>query len=60
VKGNIINLNGYEMISFGYVKPSTWSTPREMNEDEIFSYLKKEIEKVDSMDKTILNLHAPP
>ena len=59
-EGNIINLNGYEMISFGYVNPTPWNTPREMNEDEIYSYLKKEIEKVDSMDKTILNLHAPP
>jgi len=59
-EGNIINLNGYEMISFGYSNPTPWNTPREMSEDEIYSYLKKEIQKVDSMDKAILNLHAPP
>jgi Icc-related predicted phosphoesterase len=55
-----VNINGYEMITFGYVNPTPWNTPREMTEDEIYSNLKQMIEKVENPAKAIFNLHAPP
>ncbi|AAK42836.1 hypothetical protein SULI_02695 [Saccharolobus solfataricus] len=59
-EGEIVNINGYEMITFGYVNPTPWNTPREMTEDQIYSNLKRIIEKVGNPAKTIFNLHAPP
>ncbi|MBB5254051.1 metallophosphoesterase family protein [Sulfurisphaera ohwakuensis] len=56
----VINLNGYEMISFGYVNPTPWKTPREMEEDDIYAHLKQMVEKIDNPRKAIFNLHAPP
>ncbi|WP_338604510.1 metallophosphoesterase [Sulfolobus tengchongensis] len=59
-EGEIVNINGYEMVTFGYVNPTPWNTPREMTEDQIYSNLKQMIEKVENPDRTIFNLHAPP
>ncbi|QKR00418.1 hypothetical protein GWK48_08570 [Metallosphaera tengchongensis] len=56
----VVNLSGYEMISFGYVNPTPWNTPREMKEEEIYARLKEEAKKVSSMEKAIFNVHAPP
>ncbi|MCI2415607.1 MAG: metallophosphoesterase [Candidatus Aramenus sp.] len=60
VEEEVINLNGYEMISYGYVNPTPWNTFREMNEEELYSKLKSYVGKLDRPERTILNLHAPP
>ncbi len=44
-EGNIVVLGDHEMISFGYVNPTPWKTPREMIEDEMYESLAREIEK---------------
>lgn len=59
-EGEVIDLKGYEMISFGYVNPTPWNTPREMKEEEIYSYLKREASKLQRPERAIFNLHAPP
>ncbi|AOL16758.1 metallophosphoesterase [Sulfolobus sp. A20] len=59
-EGEVIDINGYEMITFGYVNPTPWNTPREMSEEEIYSYLKNEVSKLQRPEKAIFNLHAPP
>lgn len=59
-EGDVVNLNGYEMITFGYVNPTPWNTPREMKEEEIYTTLKAMVSKIDKPEKTIFNLHAPP
>ncbi len=60
VEEDVINLNGYEMISYGYVNPTPWNTFREMKEEELYSKLKSYVEKLDRPERAILNLHAPP
>ncbi len=59
-EGNILEVGGHEMISFGYVNPTPWNTPREMEEEDIYAHLKKEVEKVSEPSKSIFNFHAPP
>lgn len=59
-EGKVININGYEMISFGYVNPTPWNTPREMPEDKLYEALKREVSKLSDPTKAIYNLHAPP
>ncbi|AWR98923.1 metallophosphoesterase family protein [Metallosphaera hakonensis] len=59
-EGQVINLDKYEMISFGYVNPTPWNTPREMPEDKLYSALKNEASKISNMENAIFNIHAPP
>ncbi len=59
-EGNIIEVGSHEMVSFGYVNPTPWNTPREMSEEEIYSTLKKEIEKISEPTRALFNFHAPP
>ncbi|MCG2887975.1 MAG: hypothetical protein L7H11_01235 [Sulfolobales archaeon] len=59
-EGKVIDIMGHEMISFGYVNPTPWNTPRELPEDEIYKRLKAEAEKLSDKEKAIFNIHAPP
>ncbi|NON62118.1 hypothetical protein [Acidianus sp. RZ1] len=60
VEGEIIDIGGYEMISFGYVNPTPWNTHREMKEEELGLNLKKMAEKISEPSRSIFNFHAPP
>ncbi|MCY0860438.1 MAG: metallophosphoesterase [Sulfolobaceae archaeon] len=60
-EGEIIRIKDkYEMISFGYANPTPWHTPREMEDEKIYEELKKQMEKVQNPETTILNVHPPP
>ncbi|MUN29126.1 metallophosphoesterase family protein [Sulfuracidifex metallicus] len=59
-EGTILELGSHEMVSFGYVNPTPWNTPREMKEEEIYGYLKKEVERLKEPSTAIFNFHAPP
>lgn len=56
----VVELGGYFMISFEYVNPTPWNTPRELPEDELRSALEKEFEKVKASERLLCNFHAPP
>lgn len=51
---------GNEMITCGWSNPTPWDTPRETSEDDLSVRISKIAEKVESMDRCIFNLHAPP
>ncbi|EHP70793.1 putative phosphoesterase, ICC [Metallosphaera yellowstonensis MK1] len=59
-EGLVVELGGHEMISFGYVNPTPWNTPRELPEDEIYRRLRDEALKLKDPYKAIFNVHAPP
>jgi Icc-related predicted phosphoesterase len=48
------------MVSFGYVNPTPWKTPREMSEEEIMKWLNRVTSKLSSSERAIFNFHAPP
>ncbi len=50
----------HEMISSAYVNPTPWKTPREMNEEELAEKLEAMIDKLEDVDNSIWNFHAPP
>lgn len=50
----------HEMISFGYSNRTPWQTPRELDEDEIYSRLKRLTNELEDPGKAILNVHVPP
>lgn len=51
----------YEMLSFDWVNPTPWGTPREASEEELWERLQK-LRDLISVDwnKVIVNFHCPP
>jgi Icc-related predicted phosphoesterase len=50
----------HEMVSFGYSNRTPWKTPRELDEEEIYSRLKALVDQLESPKRAILNVHVPP
>ena len=50
----------HEMASFGYSNRTPWHTPRELDEDEIYTRLKRLVEQLEEPSRAILNIHVPP
>lgn len=50
----------HEMISFGYSNRTPWKTPRELDEEEIYSRLKRLTEQLEAPGRAIFNIHVPP
>ena len=53
-------LGPHEMVSFGYSNRTPWDTPRELDEDEIYSRLKVLVDQVENPSRAIFNIHVPP
>ncbi|RSN76894.1 MAG: phosphoesterase [Thermoproteota archaeon] len=58
--GNVVEIEGHEMISCEYVNPTPWNTPRELPEPELKKHLKSLIEKLSNPSNSIFNFHCPP
>jgi len=57
----IPGLPGYEMISFDYVNPTPWNTPREDSEKGLWKRLEKLANQVSvDWDHVLCNFHCPP
>lgn len=50
----------HEMISLGYSNRTPWKTPRELDEEEIYSRLKRLVDQLESPARAIFNIHVPP
>lgn len=53
-------VGGHEMASFGFSNRTPWHTPRELDEDEIYTRLKALVDQVEDPGAAILNVHVPP
>ena len=56
----IIEVDGYEMISFGYANRTPFDSPREVDEDELYRRVETLADQVEVMPRCIMNLHVPP
>jgi Icc-related predicted phosphoesterase len=50
----------HEMVSFGYANRTPWHTPRELDEDEIYTRLKRLTDQLEEPRRAIFNIHVPP
>lgn len=50
----------HEMVSLGYSNRTPWKTPRELDEDEIYSRLKRLTDQLEAPGRAIFNVHVPP
>jgi len=55
-----LELDGFEMVSYGWTNPTPWNTFRELPEDELGRRLEKILAKITDPSRTIFNFHAPP
>jgi Icc-related predicted phosphoesterase len=53
-------ISGHEMISFGYSNRTPWQTPRELDEEEIYSRLRVLVDRLEEPKSAIFNIHVPP
>ena len=56
----ILDIDGHEVVSFEYVNPTPWDTPREKDDRIIQRMIEEKISKVKNPKNAIFNFHAPP
>jgi Icc-related predicted phosphoesterase len=50
----------HELASFGYSNRTPWHTPRELDEEEIYTRLKRLVDQLEEPSRAVLNIHVPP
>ena len=55
-----LDLEGFEMVSYGWTNPTPWDTFRELPEEELGRRIDKIVDRVTDPSRTIFNFHAPP
>jgi Icc-related predicted phosphoesterase len=50
----------HELLSLGYSNRTPWKTPRELDEDEIYTRLKRLSDRLEAPERAIFNIHVPP
>jgi uncharacterized protein len=57
---NMIELDGFTMVSTGYANPTPWNTFRELPEDQLRTRIDSLVADVPDRHRAIFNFHAPP
>jgi uncharacterized protein len=55
-----LELEGYQMVSFGWTNPTPWDTFRELPEEQLGERVDEIVARVTDPGRTIFNFHAPP
>jgi len=50
----------HEMVSFGYSNRTPWETTRELDEEDIYTRLKRLADQLENPHRAIFNVHVPP
>ncbi|HXZ90824.1 MAG TPA: phosphoesterase [Candidatus Dormibacteraeota bacterium] len=56
----IVQIGGVDTLSFEYVNPSPWDTPRELSESDMTKRIDEIASKLSDPRKSIFNFHCPP
>lgn len=59
-ESNLIQLDGFSMVSTGWANPTPWRTFRELPEDELRARIDGLVTDVSDRQRSIFNFHAPP
>jgi uncharacterized protein len=59
-ESNLIQLDGFAMVSTGWANPTPWKTFRELPEDELRVRIDGLVASVSDRQRSIFNFHAPP
>lgn len=56
----VCEVGPHELLSFGYSNRTPWHTPRELDEEEIYTRLKRLADQLERPERAIFNIHVPP
>jgi len=56
----VVEFEGYSMLSLGYSNRTPWDSPRELDEDDLYTRIEALAEQVPDMSRCVFNLHVPP
>jgi len=56
----VCQVGAHEMVSFGFANRTPWHTPRELDEEEIYSRLRALTDQLEKPQSAIFNIHVPP
>ena len=59
-ESNLIDLDGFSLVSTGWANPTPWNTFRELPEPELRSRIDDLVSGVSDKRRAIFNFHAPP
>ena len=59
-EGQVIDIDGFTMISSGWSNPTPWNTHREESEEKLAERIDAMASQVKDMSRAIFNLHCPP
>lgn len=59
-EGRCVEIEGYQVISFGFSTTTPWHSPREITEEEMASTIEGLVAKLDPVRPAIFNFHDPP
>ena len=58
--GDVVVVRGYELLSLSYSNPTPWNSPRELDEDALYSMIALLAKRLRTPETAIFNLHVPP
>jgi Icc-related predicted phosphoesterase len=56
----IVRVGGHELLSSSYANRTPWDSPRELDEDELYTRLRTLADQLEDPASAIFNLHVPP
>lgn len=59
-ESNLIDLDGFALVSTGWANPTPWNTFRELPEDQLRARIDGLVAGVTDLSRAIFNFHAPP
>ena len=59
-EGQVLELDGHALVSWGYSNPTPWDSFREMSEDELQAHFDELFAQVPDPQRAVFNAHVPP
>lgn len=60
LEGRVIQLDGLEMLTTGWSNETPWKTERECSEPELKQRILSMIQRLETPDRAVFNIHVPP
>ena len=58
--GRVVRVGTHEMISLAWANRTPWDSPRELDEDDLYTRIRALTDQLESPRSAIFNLHVPP
>jgi uncharacterized protein len=59
-EGSVIELDGHEVVTWGWSNRTPWDSPREQDEDDLLEAIRVMTGQLRDPSRTLFNIHVPP